>query len=55
MDERSEAFGYSLTPPSNLRCIYCHREGETREMNNEMSVETISNIVKLPMLLELTK
>ncbi|MCZ7402192.1 MAG: GTP 3',8-cyclase MoaA [Candidatus Methanoperedens sp.] len=36
----------SLTHRCNLRCIYCHREGETREMKNEMTVATISNIVR---------
>ncbi|MCX9085287.1 MAG: GTP 3',8-cyclase MoaA [Candidatus Methanoperedens sp.] len=36
----------SLTHRCNLRCLYCHREGETREMNNEMSVRTIANIVQ---------
>ncbi|MDP2845922.1 MAG: radical SAM protein, partial [Candidatus Methanoperedens sp.] len=35
----------SLTNRCNLKCIYCHREGETRGINNEMSVETIVNIV----------
>ena len=36
----------SITNRCNLKCIYCHREGETRYINNEMSVETIANIVK---------
>ncbi len=35
----------SLTNRCSLKCIYCHREGETRNINNEMSVETIANIV----------
>lgn len=35
----------SLTNRCSLKCIYCHREGETRDINNEMSVETIVNIV----------
>ncbi len=36
----------SLTSRCNLKCIYCHHEGETREITNEMNVETIANIVK---------
>ncbi len=36
----------SLTNRCNLKCIYCHREGETRDITNEMSVETVANIVK---------
>lgn len=36
----------SITNCCNLKCIYCHHEGETRYTNNEMSVETIANIVK---------
>src|SRR5659263_477624 len=36
----------SLTHRCNLRCIYCHREGETRDINHEMSVGTIANIVR---------
>lgn len=36
----------SITNRCNLKCIYCHREGETRHTNNEMKVETIANIVK---------
>ena len=36
----------SITNRCNLKCIYCHREGETRHKNNEMSVDTIANIVK---------
>lgn len=35
----------SLTNRCSLKCIYCHREGETRDVKNEMSVETIANIV----------
>lgn len=35
----------SLTNRCSLKCIYCHREGETRDIKNEMSVETIANIV----------
>jgi len=36
----------SLTNRCNLRCIYCHHEGETRNINNEMTVGTITNIVR---------
>lgn len=36
----------SLTNRCNLKCIYCHHEGETRDINNEMTVETIANIVR---------
>jgi cyclic pyranopterin phosphate synthase len=36
----------SITNRCNLRCIYCHREGETRGIKNEMSIATIANIVK---------
>lgn len=36
----------SITNRCNLNCIYCHREGETRGIKNEMSVATIANIVK---------
>lgn len=36
----------SLTNRCNLNCIYCHREGETRYISSEMTVDTITNIVK---------
>src|SRR5659263_680865 len=36
----------SITNRCNLKCIYCHREGQTRYTNNEMNVETIANIVR---------
>ncbi|MCZ7399058.1 MAG: GTP 3',8-cyclase MoaA [Candidatus Methanoperedens sp.] len=36
----------SLTNRCNLKCLYCHREGETREINNEMTCRTIENIVR---------
>ncbi len=36
----------SLTNRCSLKCIYCHREGETRDIKNEMSIETIVNIVR---------
>jgi cyclic pyranopterin phosphate synthase len=36
----------SLTSRCNLKCIYCHREGETRDVKNEMNIETIVNIIK---------
>jgi cyclic pyranopterin phosphate synthase len=36
----------SITNRCNLKCIYCHREGETRHITEEMSVDTIANIVK---------
>lgn len=35
----------SLTSRCNLHCIYCHREGETRVIESEMTPETIENIV----------
>lgn len=35
----------SITNRCNLNCIYCHREGETRDIKNEMSAATIANIV----------
>lgn len=36
----------SITNRCNLNCIYCHHEGETRDINIEMTPETIKNIVK---------
>ncbi len=36
----------SLTNRCNLRCIYCHHEGETRDISSEMTASTITNIVK---------
>ena len=36
----------SLTSRCNLKCIYCHNEGETRDIKNEMSSETVANIVR---------
>ncbi|MBU4373051.1 MAG: GTP 3',8-cyclase MoaA [Euryarchaeota archaeon] len=36
----------SLTNRCNLKCIYCHREGETRDIKIEMNARTIANIVK---------
>lgn len=36
----------SLTNRCNLRCIYCHHEGETRHISSEMTASTITNIVK---------
>ncbi len=36
----------SLTNRCNLNCIYCHREGETRDIKNEMSAGTIASIVR---------
>lgn len=36
----------SLTNRCNLKCIYCHREGETRDIKIEMNAKTIANIVK---------
>ncbi len=36
----------SLTNRCNLKCIYCHREGETRDIKIEMNTKTIANIVK---------
>lgn len=36
----------SITNRCNLNCIYCHHEGETRDINSEITIETIKNIVK---------
>jgi cyclic pyranopterin phosphate synthase len=36
----------SITNRCNLKCLYCHREGETREINNEMTCRTVGNIVR---------
>lgn len=36
----------SLTTRCNLRCIYCHREGDSRHIKKEMAVETVVNIVR---------
>lgn len=36
----------SITNRCNLKCVYCHREGEIRHTTTEMNVETIANIVK---------
>lgn len=36
----------SITNRCNLNCIYCHHEGETRDINSEMTLETIRNIVR---------
>ncbi len=36
----------SLTNRCNLRCIYCHHEGETRHISSEMTASTITNVVK---------
>jgi len=36
----------SLTNRCNLKCIYCHREGETRDIKNEMTINAVVSIVK---------
>lgn len=36
----------SLTNRCNLRCIYCHHEGETRDVRAEAAPETFVNIVR---------
>jgi len=36
----------SITNRCNLNCVYCHREGETRSITGEMTLETIKNIVR---------
>lgn len=36
----------SLTNRCNLKCIYCHREGETRDIKIEMTARTVANIVR---------
>ncbi len=35
----------SITKKCNLKCIYCHQEGEKQTSENEISVETIVRIV----------
>lgn len=45
----------SLTNRCNLKCIYCHREGETRDVKNEMNIETIVNIIKASQAFEVNK
>jgi cyclic pyranopterin phosphate synthase len=35
----------SITKKCNLKCIYCHQEGEKHELEQEISVETIVRIV----------
>jgi cyclic pyranopterin phosphate synthase len=37
---------FSLTDRCNLNCIYCHREGETRELKKEIPSETIVNVIR---------
>ncbi len=37
---------FSVTDRCNLNCIYCHREGETRELKKELPTETIVNIIR---------
>ncbi len=36
----------SITNRCNLNCIYCHREGENRNIKTEMTAEAIKNIVE---------
>lgn len=36
----------SITNRCNLRCMYCHHEGDNREQQNECTVETFVNIVR---------
>ncbi len=36
----------SLTNRCNLKCIYCHHEGETRDIKIEMTARTVANIVR---------
>lgn len=36
----------SITNRCNLNCIYCHREGESRDIKTEMTAEAIKNIVE---------
>ena len=45
----------SITNRCNLKCIYCHREGETRHTINEMSIGTITNIVKASQIFGVNK
>ncbi len=35
----------SITKKCNLKCIYCHQEGEKHAPEKEISVETIARIV----------
>lgn len=45
----------SLTNRCNLRCIYCHREGDTRHIKKEMAVETVVNIVRAAQVYSVNK
>ncbi len=36
----------SITDRCNLNCMYCHREGERRDIKTEMTAEAIKNIVQ---------
>lgn len=37
---------FSLTNRCNLRCIYCHREGDSRDVKEEISLNTVVNIIQ---------
>jgi cyclic pyranopterin phosphate synthase len=36
----------SITSRCNLNCVYCHREGESRDIKTEMTADAITNIVE---------
>jgi cyclic pyranopterin phosphate synthase len=45
----------SLTDKCNLKCIYCHREGEDREGGYELTIEDIKLIAEASKHLEISK
>ncbi len=45
----------SVTERCNLRCFYCHREGENYQHNNEMKPEEIERILKIAKMLDIRK
>ncbi len=36
----------SITNRCNLKCVYCHHEGDSREIKKEITAGTVANIVK---------
>lgn len=42
-----ESIRISVTQGCNLQCLYCHREGELLNSNNEMTLEEIQRIVNV--------
>ncbi len=45
----------SLTQRCNLKCIYCHHEGDGRGAKNEMSAQTVANIVEASKIFGINK